>query len=65
MFFAIGAGIRENVVSTKVRTLEDIAPTIGRLMGFSTAKSTGSVMSEILKLEVFRPGTDRALSGAD
>ncbi len=49
IFFAIGAGIKENAVSITPRSLQDIAPTIGRLLGFSVPKATGVVMTEILK----------------
>lgn len=46
---AIGPDIKEDFVSTTPRTLCDIAPTIGELMGFCLEKSTGTPMLEILK----------------
>jgi hypothetical protein len=45
---AIGPDIRQGLVSNVPRTLCDIVPTIGELLGFSTGKATGSVMHELL-----------------
>jgi arylsulfatase A-like enzyme len=46
---AIGPDIKEGYVSTTPRTLCDIVPTIGELMGFCPEKATGSPMLELLK----------------
>lgn len=45
---AIGPGVKAGLVSTQQRTLIDIAPTIGALLGFRTVLADGDVMSEIL-----------------
>jgi hypothetical protein len=49
MLLAVGPDIKQSFVSETPRTLRDIAPTIGEIMGFRTPKATGSVMWEILK----------------
>ena len=46
---AIGPDIKQGFVSTTPRTLCDIVPTIGELMGFSTEKSTGTPMLELFR----------------
>ena len=46
-FLAIGPGIKSGHVSTVPRGQEDIAPTVGALLGFPAPYSTGSVMTEI------------------
>ncbi len=45
---AVGPDIKRDFVSTTPRTLCDIAPTIGELMGFCLDRSTGTPMLEIL-----------------
>jgi hypothetical protein len=45
---AVGPDIRQGLVSSTPRTICDIAPTIGELLGFKADRSTGSVMREIL-----------------
>ncbi|MFT7669377.1 MAG: subtilisin-like proprotein convertase family protein [Planctomycetota bacterium] len=44
---AIGSGIKAGFVSTEQRTLIDIAPTIGALLGFQASFADGDVMTEI------------------
>ena len=46
---AIGPDIKEGLVSDTPRTLCDIAPTIGALLGFTVEEATGAVMEEILR----------------
>ena len=50
---AIGPDIKQDFVSTTPRTLCDIAPTIGELMGFCLEKATGTPMLEILKEPIY------------
>lgn len=45
---AVGPDIRRGLVSDVPRTICDITPTIGELMGFATPEATGSVMFELL-----------------
>lgn len=45
---AVGPGVRSGFVSTQQRSLIDITPTIGALLGFQTPHADGSVMTEIL-----------------
>jgi hypothetical protein len=45
---AIGPDIRVGHVSTLARSIPDIVPTIGMLMGFPTAHATGTRMTELL-----------------
>ena len=45
---AVGPDIKRGLVSNTPRTICDITPTIGELMGFSTDAATGSVMHELL-----------------
>ena len=49
MLLAVGPDIRPGFVSRTPRTICDITPTIGEILGFETPKATGSVMSGILK----------------
>jgi hypothetical protein len=49
MLLAVGPDIKHGFVSKTPRTICDITPTIGEILGFETPKATGSVMSEILK----------------
>jgi hypothetical protein len=58
---AVGPDIRPGLVSTTPRTLCDIVPTIGELMGFSAEKATGSAMLEILIDTKIETGTDAAV----
>ena len=44
---AAGPGIRRDHVSTAPQRIEDIAPTIGRIMGFETEHATGRVMEDL------------------
>jgi len=44
---AVGPDVRAGLVSTLPRTLCDVTPTIGSLLGFSTEKATGAVMEEL------------------
>lgn len=44
---AVGPDIRRGFVSTVPRTVCDITPTIGDLLGFTTERSTGASMKEI------------------
>jgi phosphopentomutase len=48
MFLAVGPGIRAGHVTSQQRTLLDIAPTIGHLLGFETPYAGGQIMTEIL-----------------
>jgi hypothetical protein len=48
---AIGPDIRPGLVSSVPRTLCDVTPTIGELLGFRPEKSTGQVMRELLSSE--------------
>jgi hypothetical protein len=45
---AVGPDIRQDLVSEVPRTLCDIVPTIGELLGFTPDKATGSAMHELL-----------------
>ena len=45
---AIGPDIQSGLVSEIPRTIPDIAPTIGELLGFTTEDATGSAMLELL-----------------
>lgn len=58
---AVGPDIQPGLVSNIPRTIPDIAPTIGELLGFPTEDSTGTAMTEILKtgtgeLQIFADG---------
>lgn len=44
---AVGPDVRKDFVSTVPRTICDITPTIGLLLGFTASKSTGSAMTEL------------------
>jgi hypothetical protein len=44
---AVGPDIKEGFVSTIPRTIPDIVPTIGDLLGFTTEDATGTSMTEI------------------
>ena len=48
---AIGPGIKVGHVSNVERTILDIAPTIGALLGMHTEYTSGEVMTEILVVE--------------
>jgi hypothetical protein len=48
MFLAVGPDIQPGLVITQRRTLRDIAPTIGFLLGFDTPLAEGEVMTELL-----------------
>jgi len=52
---AIGPDIMPGLVSTNPRTLRDITPTVGELLGFEAEDATGTPLLEILRPEV---GTD-------
>jgi hypothetical protein len=45
---AIGPDIQSGLVSDVPRTIPDIAPTIGELLGFTTEDATGTAMLELL-----------------
>lgn len=45
---AIGPDIQNGLVSDTPRTIPDIAPTIGELLGFATEDATGTAMLELL-----------------
>jgi len=45
---AVGPDIRPGLVSTVPRSIPDIVPTIGALLGFPTPYATGTVMTELL-----------------
>jgi hypothetical protein len=47
-FLAVGPDIKQDHVSHIPRTICDITPTIGELLGFATEKATGSAMQELL-----------------
>jgi len=47
---AIGPDIQPDLVSTTPRTLRDVTPTIGELLGFTTERATGSAMTELFRL---------------
>jgi hypothetical protein len=47
MFLAVGPEIHPGLVVTQRRTLRDIAPTIGHLLGFDTPLAEGEVMAEL------------------
>ncbi|MCX6141957.1 MAG: hypothetical protein NTZ35_01935, partial [Ignavibacteriales bacterium] len=48
MFLGVGAGVPKGVHSSARRTIPDITPTIGSLLGFLTPYATGKSMVEIL-----------------
>ena len=48
MLFAIGAGIRQGLVSNKPRGLTDIPVTAAKLLGVELSGATGQVMDELL-----------------
>lgn len=48
MFLAVGPDIQPGLVISQRRTLRDIAPTIGYLLGFDTPLTEGEVMIELL-----------------
>jgi hypothetical protein len=45
---AVGPDIQQGTISNIPRTLCDITPTVGELLGFTTEKATGSAMMELL-----------------
>jgi hypothetical protein len=47
---ALGPDIQEGLVSTTSRTLRDVTPTIGELLGFDAEYSTGTVMTELFRI---------------
>jgi hypothetical protein len=49
MLLAVGPDIKGGFIAKTPRTICDITPTIGEIMGFDTPKATGSVMWEILQ----------------
>ncbi len=49
---AIGPDIQQGLVSTTSRTLRDVTPTIGELLGFDAEYATGVEMTEILDAAV-------------
>lgn len=51
---AVGPDIKPGTVSTVTRSIPDIVPTIGELLGFPTEQSTGEPMLELL----IAPGTE-------
>ncbi|MCX6133926.1 MAG: T9SS type A sorting domain-containing protein [Ignavibacteriales bacterium] len=48
MFLGVGAGMPKGMHSSVRRTITDITPTIGSLLGFPTPYATGKSMAEIL-----------------
>jgi len=48
MFLGVGAGVPKGVRTSTRRTISDITPTIGSLLGFPTPYATGKSMMEIL-----------------
>ena len=58
---AIGPDIKRNFVSTTPRTLRDITPTIGELLGFIAEEATGTVMTEILEDSAIVDGNAKRL----
>ncbi len=44
---AVGPDVRTGLRSDVTRTIPDIAPTIGELLGFTTEKATGTAMTEL------------------
>jgi len=48
MFLGVGAGVPKGVRTSVRRTIPDITPTIGSLLGFPTPYATGKSMIEIL-----------------
>lgn len=48
MFLAVGPTTQPGLVVTQRRTLRDIAPTIGYLLGFETPLADGEIMTELL-----------------
>lgn len=46
---AVGPDVLPGALSTTPRTLRDVTPTIGELLGFETEGATGTVMTEILE----------------
>lgn len=57
---AIGPDVRPGLLSTRPRTLCDIVPTIGELLGFIPERSTGSPMLELFTAPEDTTGTDPA-----
>jgi len=54
---AVGPDMKQGLVSNVPRTICDITPTIGELLGFSTEVATGSVMHELLKVDSLQDTT--------
>lgn len=52
MFVALGPGVKKGFVSDRERSLTDVLPTIGRLMGCPMPEARGEVMEEILEERV-------------
>lgn len=57
---AVGPGIREGHVSMIPRSIPDVAPTIGALLGLQTEYADGDVMDEILHRPEFIRGDTNA-----
>lgn len=60
---AVGPDIQAGLVSTVPRSLTDVTPTIGELLGFDAEDATGAVMYEILQTETQRLFEDGFESG--
>ncbi|MEO0108995.1 MAG: hypothetical protein ABIK62_07505, partial [candidate division WOR-3 bacterium] len=54
LFFAIGPGVNPGMVVNEPHDLTDIAPTVGRLVGFSTPLAQGTPLPEVVATA--RPG---------
>lgn len=53
---ALGPGIKSGFVSNVERSIPDIVPTIGALLGVQTEYADGEVMTEIFELQEWRRG---------
>ena len=61
---AIGPDIQSGLVSDVPRTIPDIAPTIGELLGFTTEDATGTAMLELFNQTTATAQGDRGITQA-
>jgi hypothetical protein len=59
---AIGPDIQSGLVSDIPRTIPDITPTIGELLGFTTEDATGSAMLELLEPTTGLEGQEQGIT---
>ncbi len=58
LLLAVGTGIRQAAAVPGPRTIPDIVPTVGTLLGFSTPYVTGTPMSELFTTTSAEPSPD-------